>query len=185
MHTYTILRVSSPPSFAFNSSSTSRFSPIANLAGFLPPPPPPFFGIGGSPLPLLLLLMVVTLASELAFLLLLRRRRRLRPLLLVVPAESLLNTEAVSEMRSPDMSILSWLPVPPPVPVVPVGTGPPGPPRRRRGCEVVLATEELCLGREAVSGEDIFSCFLCVEGVGMVVRWILSITSVVLMVRKM
>lgn len=97
--------------------------------------------------------MVVTLANELAFLLL-RRRRRLRPLLLVVPVESLLSTDAVSEMRSPDMSMLSWLPVPPPVPV-PVGTGPPGPPRLRRGCEVVLAAEEVCLGREAVSGEDI------------------------------
>lgn len=101
--------------------------------------------------------MVVTLASELAFLLLLRLRLRLRLLLLlVVPEESVLSTDAVSEMRSPDMSMLSWLPVPPPVPVVPVGTGPPGPPRRRRGCEVVLAAEELCFGREAVSGEDIF-----------------------------
>lgn len=149
--------MSSPPNFAFNSSSTSRFSPIANLAGFLPPPPP-FFGIGGSPLPLLL--RVVTFASELAFLLLLlllRRRLRLRLLLLlVVPVESVLSTDAVSEMRRPDMSMLSWLPAPPPPVPVPVGTGPPGPPRRRRGCEVVLAAEEDGFGREAVSGEDIF-----------------------------
>lgn len=101
------------------------------------------------------MLIVVTLANELAFLLLLRLRLRLRLLLLlVVPEESVLSTDAVSEMRSPDMSMLSWLPVPPPVPV---GTGPPGPPRRRRGCEVVLAAEELCFGREAVSGEDIFA----------------------------
>lgn len=150
-----MLRVSSPPSFALSSNSTSRFSPTANLAGFLPPPPPPLLpllGIGGSPL------LLVTFASELAFLLL-RRRRLLRPLLLVVPVLSELNTEAVSEMRRPDMSMLSWLPEPAPAPVpvpVPVGTGPPGPPRRRRGCDVVLAgEEEVGFGREAVSGEDI------------------------------
>lgn len=42
--------------------------------------------------------------------------------------------------------------------MVVTGTGPPGPPRRR-GCEVVLAGEELvvgfCFGRVAESGEDI------------------------------
>lgn len=148
-----MLKVRSPPIFAFNSSSKSRFSPICNFAGFLPPLPPLFDedGIGGifpNPVP------PSTFCS--AFLLF-RRRRRLRLLLVpVVLVVSLLLTDSVSlSMRSPDMSRWSWL-----LAlgfVVVIGMGPPGPPRRR-GCEVVLAEEVVegfALAREAVSGEDI------------------------------
>lgn len=97
-----MLKVRSPPIFAFSSSSRSRFSPICNLAGFLPPFPPLFDedGIGG---------MVPKPAAPSTFcsaFLLFRRRRRLRLLLVpVVLVVSLLRTDSVSlSMRSPDMS---------------------------------------------------------------------------------
>lgn len=135
----------SPPSFAFNSSSTSRFNPMFNLAGFFSPFLPDLDddGMGGSPPnpPPPAAAAFSTLAR--AFCLLLFRRRRRRRPLLVVPALKLLGAsewpemEVVSLMRRPDMSMCRGLPV-----VLVTGTGPPGPPRRRCGAEVVLPGEE-------------------------------------------
>lgn len=158
--TYTKLKLMSPPSFAFNSSSTSKFSPMFNLAGFFSPFLPDLDddGIGGRPPkpdpPAAFALS--TLASAFC-LLLLRRRRRRRPLL-VVPALLLVGAsewpemEVVSLMRRPDMSMWRGLPV-----VLVTGTGPPGPPRLLRGPEIVLPGEEDfedCFGLAAVSGEE-------------------------------
>lgn len=157
--TYTKLKLISPPSLAFNSSSTSKFNPIFSFAGFFSPFLPDLDddGIGGSPpnpdppAPV----AFSTLASALC-LLLLRRRRRRRPLL-VVPALLLGASEwpemdVVSLMRRPDMSMWRGLPV-----VLVTGTGPPGPPRLRRELEVVLPGEEDLeegFGLAAVSGEE-------------------------------
>lgn len=154
---YTKLKLISPASLAFNSSSTSKFNPMFNLAGFFSP----FFpdldddGIGGNPPnppPPPAPVAFSTLASAFC-LLLLRRRRRRRPLL-VVPALLLgasewPEMEVVSLMRRPDMSMWSGLPV-----VLVTGTGPPGPPRLRREFEVVLPGEADLLGFAAVSGEE-------------------------------
>lgn len=172
--TYTKLKLRSPESFAFNSSSTFRSSPMLSLAGFFSPFLPDLDddGIGGRPPPfpkppLLLFAFSTTLARAL-FCLLLRRRRRLRPLL-VVPAPLLAvvsasewpEMEVVSLMRRPDMSM--WRGFFPFEEVFVTGTGPPGPPRRRRGPEVVLPgreedeeglEEDLLLGLAAVSGEE-------------------------------
>lgn len=152
--TYTILNVKSPPSFAFNSSSTSRFSPICNLAGFFVPPLLPFaFGIGGIKLP-----PPFSTTFARAFLLLRRRRRRRLELLLVLVL--LLMTLALSSLiRSCDMSIERWLLLDLGLGRVVVGfatgTGPPGPPRRLGREDLVEGAGE-GFGCVAVSGEDIF-----------------------------
>lgn len=165
-----MLNVRSPPSFAFNSSSTSRFSPICSFAGFFPPPlPPPLDddGIGGRvPNPFPAAAAVSTFCSAV---LLFRLRRRRRLLLAVVLLLELLAIDSVSlSMRSPDRSMCSGLLVR--GFVVVTGTGPPGPPRPRLLLllppppppplpprrEVLLAAEEggLLLARLAVSEED-------------------------------
>lgn len=156
--TYTKLKLRSPPIFAFNSRSTSKFNPIFNLAGFFSPFLPDAFdlGIGGRP-PNPDAPAPSTLVSAFC-LLLLRRRRRRRPLL-VVPVLLLLcasecpEMEVVSLMRSPDMSMWRGLPD-----VLVTGTGPPGPPRRRGWrLEVVLPGEDdlaVAFGLAADSGEE-------------------------------
>lgn len=162
-----MLSVRSPASFAFSSSSTSRFSPICSFAGFFPPPlAPPLEddGIGGkvpNPFPPA---AASTFCSAVLLLFRLRRRRRLLLLavVLLLLVLELLATDSVSlSIRSPDRSMCSGLLARGFVVVVVVtGTGPPGPPRPRRlllvWWEVVLAAEEgvLLLGRLAGSEED-------------------------------